>query len=198
MARVADSRHGAIHLQVIDLNNDKRPDFLGLLGQEHETVVAYLNQADGTFHQETIFAAPNPTYGSTGMEMVDLDNDHDLDVLLSNGDILDRPYLLKPYHGVQWLENEGTFPYKHHQLAAMYGVARAVAADFDNDGDQDVVAVSCLPSLLFPQREQLQLPSVILLEQTAKSQFVTHVLEAASCDHFSCDAGDWDNDGHVD
>ena len=70
--------------------------------------------------------------------------------------------------------------------------------DFDNDGDQDVVAVSCLPSLLFPQREQLQLPSVVLLEQKAKSQFVTHVLEAASCDHFSCDAGDWDNDGHVD
>jgi hypothetical protein len=106
--------------------------------------------------------------------------------------------VLKPYHGVQWLENEGTFPYTHHWLAAMHGASRAVAADFDGDGDQDVAAVSFLPSPLFPERETLRLPSVVLFEQRAKKQFLMHVVETGTCDHYSCTAGDWDGDGRVD
>jgi hypothetical protein len=127
-----------------------------------------------------------------------MEGDGDLDVLLTNGDILDPPYLLKPYHGVQWLENEGVFPYTQHVLAAMYGVARAVAADFDGDGDQDVAAVTFLPAALFPQREQQQLPAVVLFEQNSKQDFSASVLESGTCDHFSCAAGDWDDDGKVD
>jgi hypothetical protein len=193
-----DGRHGAIHVPVVDLNGDGRPDFVSLISQEHETVVAYLNEGGGTFRQETIFTAPHPTFGSSGIEIVDLDGDGDMDVLLTNGDVLDRPYLLKPYHGVQWLENKGTFPFEHHLLAHMYGASHAVAADFDGDGDLDVAAVSFLPRLEFPERESLRLPSVVLFEQTAKGQFVTHIMEAGACDHFSCAAGDWDADGKVD
>jgi hypothetical protein len=195
---VVDTRHGAIHLPVADLNRDGCPDFVALISQEHEAIVAYLNQGDGTFEQATIFAAPHPSYGCSGIDLVDLDADGDLDVLLSNGDILDPPYLLKPYHGVQWLENEGVFPYRHHQLAAMYGASRAVAADFDGDGDQDVAAVSFLPATHFPEREKLRLPSIVLFEQIPNTQFAMHILETGTCDHFSCDAGDWDNDSQVD
>src|SRR5262245_10866040 len=193
-----DARHGAIHVPVADLNGDQRPDFVALISQEHETVIAYVNLGDGTFRQEPIFTAPHPTFGSSGIELVDLDADGDLDVLLTNGDVLDRPYLLKPYHGVQWLENEGTFPFTHHLLAPMYGASRAVAADFDGDHDLDVAAVSFLPRLEFPERENLRLPSVVLFEQTANRHFATHVLETGSCDHFTCAAGDWDGDGKVD
>lgn len=195
---VVDSRHGAIHVPIADLNGDGRPDFVGLISQEHETVVAYLNDGDGGFRKETIFAAPHPSYGSSGIEIVDLDGDRDFDVLLTNGDILDKPHILKPYHSVQWLENEGMFPYKHHEIAPLYGAARAISADFDGDGDQDVLAVTLLPELLFPEREMLRLPSVVLFEQQAKRHFVTHVLETGNCDHFSCATGDWDNDGRPD
>ena len=159
---VVDERHGAIHLPVADLDSDGRPDFVGLVSQEHEAVIAYFNQGDDGFEPMTIYSAPHPSYGSSGIELVDLDGDRDLDVLLSNGDILDPPYLLKPYHGVQWLENTGTFPFKHHAIAAMYGAMRAVAADFDGDGDQDVAAVSFLPSQQFPEREKLRIPAVVL------------------------------------
>jgi tetratricopeptide (TPR) repeat protein/cytochrome c5 len=193
-----DARHGAIHVPVVDLNRDQRPDFVALISQEHETVVAYLNQGNGAFRPETIFTAPHPTFGSSGIEVVDLDSDGDSDMLLTNGDVLDRPYLLKPYHGVQWLENEEVFPFKHHLLTPMYGASRAVAADFDGDRDLDVAAVSFLPRLEFPERESLRLPSVVLLEQQAKRQFAMHVLEVGACDHFSCAAGDWDGDGKVD
>ena len=195
---VVDERHGAIHLPVADLDGDNRPDFVGLVSQEHEAVVAYLNRGNDRFEPTTIYSAPHPSYGSSGIELVDLDGDRDLDVLLSNGDILDPPYLLKPYHGVQWLENTGTFPFKHHAISAMYGAMRAVAADFDGDGDQDIAAVSFLPSQQFPEREKLRIPAVVLFEQTAGTQFEQYVLETGTCDHFSCVAGDWDDDGRVD
>jgi tetratricopeptide (TPR) repeat protein len=193
-----DARHGAIHVPVVDLNRDGRPDFVALISQEHETVVAFLNQGDGRFRQESLFTAPHPSYGSSGIQVVDLDGDGDHDVLLTNGDVLDRPYLLKPYHGVQWLENEGTFPFTHHTLAPFYGASRAIAADLDGDRDLDIIAVSFLPRLEFPDRDRLRLPSVLLLEQTEPRRFSPHVLETAANDHFCCAAGDWDGDGRID
>jgi hypothetical protein len=124
--RVLDDRHGGIHVCVCDLNSDQKPDFVALISQEHETVVAFLNEGGGRFRKETIYAAPHPAFGSTGIQVVDLNGDGKLDVLLTNGDVLDQPYLLKPYHGIHWLENKGTYPFTPHQLTALYGVHRAV------------------------------------------------------------------------
>ena len=198
ITHVVDERNGAIHVPVADLNRDGVPDFLSLVSQHHETIAAYLNRGDGTFHRETVFTAPHPSYGSSGIEMADLDGDNDLDVLYTNGDVMDKPHLLKPYHGIQWLENEGTFPFTHRPIAAMHGVSRAVAADFDGDGDHDIAAVSFLPVSLFPDRDRLHLPSVAIFEQQSKMGFVMHTLESGTCDHYSCAAGDWDADGRID
>jgi hypothetical protein len=194
---VVDDRHGAIHVPVADLNGDGRPDFVALISQEHETVVAFLNEGGGRFRKETIYAAPHPGWGSTGIQLVDLDGDGKLDVLLSNGDVLDPPYLLKPYHGVHWLRNRGTFPFEPHQLTAMYGAHRAVAADFRGTGRLDVVAVSFLPPEWFPRRKERQLDSIVLLEQTEPGRFVRHALEVGDCDHVTCAAGSWDGGGRA-
>ena len=74
---VVDARHGAIHVPVVDLNGDGHLDFVALLSQEHETVVAYLNEGNGAFRPETIFVAPQPAYGSSGIDVTDLDDDGD-------------------------------------------------------------------------------------------------------------------------
>jgi cytochrome c5 len=191
---VVDKRHGAIHVPVCDLNGDGKPDFVALISQEHETIVAFLNEGGGKFRQETIYTAPHPAYGSSGIQLVDLNGDGRPDVLYTNGDSLDSNHV-KPYHGVQWLENRGTFPFVHHPLTAMPGVQRAVAADLDGDGLLDVVAVSWLPRGNFPQRAKLGLDSVIVLRQIAPGQFARYWLEKGSCDHPTCAVGDLMGDG---
>jgi hypothetical protein len=209
--RVLDDRHGAIHVPVGDLNRDGRPDFVALISQEHETVVAFLNEGNGRFRKETIYTAPHPTFGSSGIQLIDLDGDGDLDVLLTNGDSLDAPYLLKPYHGVQWLENRGSFPFVPHRLIDLYGAMRAVAVPLTppsrpaagekgsgKGGDLDIVAVGFLPAEYFPQRAELKLDSVVLLEQTAPGKFVRHTLETVACDHLTCAVGDLDGAGKLD
>jgi hypothetical protein len=193
-----DDRHGAIHVPVGDINGDGRPDIVALISQEHETVVGFLNEGNGRFRKETLFTGPHPAYGSTGVQLADLNADGKLDVLYTNGDSRDEPPLLKPYHGVQWLENQGTFPFVHHPIAPLYGAHRAVAADFRGCGKLDIVAVSFLPEGAYPQRKQRDLDAVIYLEQTEPGQFVRHSLETGTCDHLTCVAGDVFATGKVD
>ncbi len=195
VARVLDGRHGAINVPVADLNGDGKPDFVALISQEHETVVAFLNEGGGRFRKETIYTAPHPAYGSSGIQLVDLDGDGDLDVLYTNGDTLDKPFLVKPYHGVRWLENEGRYPFTEHRLADMPGVMRAVAADVRGAGRMDVIAVSYLPAEEFLRRDELNLDAILWLEQTAKGTFVRRPLETRTCDHFTCAFADLKGDG---
>ena len=194
---VVDERHGAIHVPVCDLNGDGKPDFVALISQEHETIVAFLNEGGGRFRKETIYTAPHPAFGSSGIQLVDLNGDGRLDVLYTNGDSLDSPISSSPYHGVRWLENRGTFPFVHHSLTTMAGVQRAVAADLDGDGLLDVVAVSWLPGHNYPDRDKLGLDSVMLLRQIAPGQFARYSLEKGSCDHPTCAVGDLMGDGRL-
>jgi hypothetical protein len=188
--RVIDERHGAIHVPVADLDGDGRPDFVALISQEFETVVAFLNRGNGNFEKKELWTAPHPGYGSSGIQLVDLNQDGKLDVLYTNGDVLDIPYLLKPYHGIQWLENKGNLKFEHHWLAPMYGVHRAVAADFRGCGKLDIFAVCFLPIEGFPKRREQKFDAIIMLEQTESGKFVRHQLASGICDHVTCVAGD--------
>ena len=193
--QVLDSRHGTIHVPVCDLNNDGRPDFVALISQEHETIVAFINEGNGRFRKETIFTAPHPAYGSSGIKLIDVNGDGKLDVVYSNGDVFDDQFVLKPYHGVQWLENKGSFPFQHHSIGLQYGAMAVTAADFLGKGSVDIVAVSFLPEEYFPQRGEIGAASIIYYEQTRPGQFKRWPLEMISCDHATCAAGAWDGDG---
>ena len=188
-----DWRQGSIHVPVIDLDKDGRPDFVDLISQHHETVQAFLNQGKNTFAAKTIYAAPHPGWGTSGIQLVDLDKDGDVDVLLTHGDMFDE-FLLKPYHGIQWLENRGRYPFTEHTLAALNGVLRAQAVDLDGDGDLDIVACTLVPGMA---KHGQPLPSLVWLEQTAPGRFERHTLEKGGY-HASLDVGDYDGDGDMD
>jgi hypothetical protein len=204
--RVLDDRHGTIHVPVCDLHGDGHSkDFMALISQEHETIVAFLNDGQGNFTKETIFTGPHPAYGSSGIEVVDMNGDGRPDVLYTNGDVLDKPYLLKPYHSVQWLENPGygKYPWVHHPLTPMYGVHRAVAADLCGDGKLDVAAVGFLPEGPTPEdgfteRDRLKQDAFIVLRRTGQDAFERHSLEDTACDHVTCAAGDLCGTGRAD
>jgi hypothetical protein len=196
--RAIDERHGCIHVCVADLNNDGKPDFVTLFAQEHETVVAFINAGNGTFKKQTLYSAPDPAYGSSGIQLVDLNGDGKLDVLYTNGDILDDPFLFKPYHSVQWLENKGDLKFEHHPLTPMYGVHRAVAADLFGTGRKAVVAVSFLPNDKFPDRGKRKADAIVVLEQTAAGVFERHSLATVDCDHVTCAVGDLYGTGRLD
>src|SRR5262249_7213184 len=160
---------GAIHVPVTDLDHDGHPDFVALISQQHEAVAAFLGDGKGNFRQEEIDRAPHPAWGSSGLQLVDLDGDGDLDVLVTNGDML-ADFMRTPYHGIRWLENRGAFPFVPHDVAPLFGVLRAQAADLDGDGDMDIVACSLVQRGGGRPAERVgarDLPSLVWLEQTA-------------------------------
>ncbi len=193
-----DPRPGTIHVPVHDLNGDGLPDFVALVSQHYETVEAFLNQGDGRFHRQTLWAGPDPAFGSSGIELVDLDDDGDMDILYTNGDAFDDAFV-KPSHGVQWLENLGDLQFAHRRLTDQPGAYRALADDIDLDGDLDVIAVAWVPRRVWPlSLKQGQLISVVCLERPASGDFLHHSLETGFPYHAALEVADFDEDGDVD
>jgi len=186
-----DERAGALQVPLADLDGDGRVDIVALFGQQHEAVVALLNRGEGRFEPQTIFSAPTPAWGATGIQLVDLDGDGDLDVLATNGATLEDA-TVRPYHGVSWLENRGSFPFERHALAALPGAHRAQAADLDGDGDLDIAVAAFLPDT---ERTRGGFTSLGWLEQTRPGVFERHALQTGQLSHATLAVGDVDGDG---
>ena len=154
------------------INNDGHLDFVALVSQEFEQVDAFLNRGDGTFDIQTVFRGGDPSFGSSGIQLVDIDADGDTDVLYTNGDTLDS-FFIKPFHGIRWLENEGRYPFTDRLLHTMPGACRALAGDLDSDGDQDIVACAYIPTKLRQSLKNPHYDSVIWLEQTSQGKFLS-------------------------
>ncbi len=194
---IIDDRHGVIHIPIADFNGDGHLDFASLISQEHESIELFLNRGDGTFRRQKIFSANNPVWGSTGIDLHDLDHDGDLDILFTNGDVFDSFYIV-PYQGAHWIENEGEGEWSPHVLRAMPGIHRAVAADFDNDGDDDIVCCSLISSEILETGGQQSRDSLIWLEQTKTGEFTARSLEIDNAQHTTVTVGDFDGDGDID
>jgi hypothetical protein len=195
-----DHRHGAIHVPTVDLDCDGDLDFVALFSQEHETIEAFLNRGDGSFERQIVYLAGSPSYGSSGIELVDFDRDGDVDVLYTNGDTLDST-LVKPYHSVQWLENKGDFPFVRHHIGSLPGAMRAVAADLDGDEDLDVVASAWIPVGTAPTSPRLdgRFATLVWYEQVCNRSMASHVLVSSSAGGYMTTAvSDLDLDGDLD
>ncbi len=193
-----DDRPGTINVPVHDFNGDGLPDFAALVAQEWEHVEAFVNRGQGLFQLQNLWAGPDLMFGSSGIELVDLDRDGDQDILYTNGDAWDNWYA-SPSHGVQWLENLGDLRFAYHRLTDMPGAYRALAGDLDGDGDLDIIVAAWLPPPLKPRSLQAApLASIVCLEQTEPGVFVRHTLETESAHYATLELADFDGDGDPD
>jgi len=192
---VVDSRAGAIHTLACDLSGHGDRDAISLISQEHEEVVALLNDGHGQFREKLIYAGEHPALGSNGIQLVDLNHKGRLDVLYTAGDLFDPFSILREDQGIYWLENRGSYPFTAHKLATMYGCYRAVAADFQGNGRNDIVAVSNIPIEVTTNSAALRLNSVLYLQHLPNDEFRQCPLEQGTCYYFTCVAGDLFGDG---
>lgn len=193
-----DGHTGTSDVPIVDINQDGRPDFIALQSQEHERVVAFLNVRRGRFNAVQIFAAPHMRWGSTGIKLADLDADGDVDILYNNGDQVQVPPVLRPYHGVSWLENTGGLTFQYHQLTHLPGAHTSQPVDLDGDGDLDIVSSVFIPAYEPSWPSARTLETMVWLQQTSPGQFQRYLLETGYARHPCLDTGDLDGDGDPD
>ena len=184
--------NGAMLVEPVDYDGDGLLDFVALLTQQHEALVAYKNR-QLAYLPEVLARGPHPAYGSSGFELVDLDADGDLDILMSNGDYMDTDTSTKNYHGVRWMENDGTFKFSQHHIVSFPGCYRAVSHDMDGDGDLDIVASS-----LFYNWKLVDVPSLIWMENDGAQNFTARKIDDTPTNLATVDVGDINHDGIAD
>ncbi len=198
--QVLDPRHGAIRVPPVDLNADGAIDFVTLFAQEHERIEVFLNDGGGRFQPRLIAPPADPAFGSSGMELCDLDGDGDTDIIASNGDMFDN-HFIRAFHGLRWFENVGALAFVEHPLPAMPGVHGCATGDLDLDGDLDIVTGACFPAAAIeslPEAARAVWPSAVWLEQLAPGKFNPHLIEVGVPLHAAHLLVDIDNDGDLD
>ena len=193
-----DGHTGTSDIPLVDLKHDGRMDFIALQSQQHERVVAFVNVNRGTFESELIFAAPHPRWGSTGIRPIDMDGDGDLDVLFNHGDSVLIPAVLRPYHGLSWLENRGVFPFTYHRLAHMPGATRRYPQIWTGTATWIWLPARSFPPFNRTRPKPANWMRSLGCNRPAPGQFTRYSLITGT-PFFPCGAvGDVDGDGDVD
>lgn len=184
---------GAIHCVVKDFNHDGKPDLALMMAQQHEMVLTMINDGKGNFAATPLIQFP-PIYGHVWFEYADFNGDGREDLLLVNGDNGEYPSPLKKYHGIRVCLQRPDGEFEPAYFYPLNGAYKAVARDFDGDGDMDIAAISFFPDYTDSPRE-----SFVYLENLGGMRFkATTFPECISGRWITMDAGDIDGDGDID
>jgi VCBS repeat protein len=193
--QVLDSSPGAIRFEIRDMTGDGAPDIVALFAQADERIVLFENDGTGNFPERlrTLARFP-PVYGSMYFSMHDFNGDGSMDIVYVNGDNFDYSRVLKPYHGIRILENDGKNGFHDRFFFPVYGAARAEVADFDKDGDLDILTTSNFADVeRHPER------GIMFLENSGRYEFRPYAFTIASGNQWNLIAtGDLNKDGWMD
>lgn len=185
---------GAIKAYISDENKDGLPDIWVLFAQAQEGIFLFMNKGNGEFDTKEILRFPS-VYGSCYFEMTDLNQDGYKDILYVNGDNADLTrHLMKNYHGVYAYLNNGKNQFKQSFFFPINGCYKAIARDFDKDGDIDIATIS-----YFPDKKNQPQEGFVYLEGQGKLNFKSYTIKEVNAGKWLLmDSGDIDGDGDED
>jgi len=184
---------GTVHAPVADLNLDGHADIVAHVTQDWEEVYAFDNVGGGQFRSRVLHGSTNKDYGGSGLTVADLDRDGDPDLIYTNGDGFDYATpAARPWHGVQWLENDGAGRFAFRRIGSLPGAYSPLVIDLDGDGDRDVMAVSGFNDWSRPDAV-----SLAWFENNGAQNFTRHVLAHEPTHLVVVDGADLDRDGSI-
>lgn len=187
------AKSGAIRAAIHDFDGDGFPDIGVLVAQELETFFILRNDGKGHFTIHPVFQKP-PIYGHTYFELDDFNGDGRKDLLVTNGDNGEYPSPAKRYHGLRIYLNQGDLNFEERFFFPLNGAFKAVARDFDGDGDLDIAAIS-----FFPDYSKSPEESFVYLENQGNLQFKASTFPQFFMGRWlTMDVGDLDGDGDLD
>jgi hypothetical protein len=180
---------GARVTYLYDLNQDGKKDIVVLMCQARESVLVFYNLGKGKFKEEKLLEFP-PVYGSSFIDLADMNQDGKVDILYTNGDNADYSYSLKAYHGLRIYLNDGRNHFKESFFYPAFGASKAVADDFDADGDQDIAMIS-----FFNEPEAQPNSGFLFFENQGQMQFKASTFSTSEKGKWLVmDVGDLDGD----
>lgn len=184
---------GAIKAIVDDYNHDGLPDIWVLFAQGDEGVYLFTNQGNGNFAESRVIRFPSIN-GSSSFDMVDMNNDGFKDIIYTCGDNADFSTVLKPYHGIYIYLNNGKNKFTQKYFYPINGCYKAIARDFDNDGDLDIATIS-----YFADYQNQPEEGFVYFENQGNFDFKPFSLPITQKGRWlTIDAGDFDHDGKID
>jgi len=184
---------GAIRAYVNDYNHDGLPDIWALFAQGDEGIFLFTNQGKGRFSEKSVLRFP-PSYGSSYFELADFNKDGQPDIVYTCGDNADFSPVLKPYHGVYIFLNDGHNQFRQDYFFPINGCYKAMARDFDGDGDLDLATIAFFPDFNHQPEE-----GFVYLENLGGGDFRPYSLPQTQRGKWlTMDVGDVDEDGRLD
>jgi hypothetical protein len=190
LSSILSSQPGARNMILKDLNNDGLQDLVVLFAQAKEQVSCFFNNGHGEFNEKVLLKFPS-VYGSSFLEMKDMNNDGSDDLIISNGDNADYSLSLKAFQGLRIYLNNGQGDFAEKWFYPAYGATKAIARDFDNDGDFDMAMIA-----FFSDKEHKG--SFLYFENLGDLHFKPWDMNVPEARWLVMEANDMDGDGDQD